>query len=187
MWGQISYRWALRLCRAVFKNSGKSCDMMKPVFQKLPSSQGNFKYTARRAYFFCSPSHFIAKKNFVYPAVFFMQGWRSRAAQKSSSARRARDSLNHLLITCDSQLSGHVVSSNSELSANIENSLLHMTLDIDSMRMALLYCCELIEATPAQSIAGKPSSHRAQAFLTCRLQITDTSHRGTDIGAQMSF
>lgn len=82
-----------------------------------------------------------------------------RAAQKTSSARRARDSMHHLLLTCESQFSGHIVQSSKELSVSIDNSMLHLTLDIESLRMALLYCCELVEAKPcpqASENLGKP-------------------------------
>ena len=92
--------------------------------------------------------------------VPLLQGWRMRAAQKSSSARRAQDSMNHLLLTCESQLSGHIISSDKHLTMSFENSLLHTTLDIESMRLVLLYCCEIIEA--------KPQTCRVEPGIFCK-------------------
>ena len=35
------------------------------------------------------------------------------------------------------------------LGVSVESSLLHLTLEVGTLRRALLYCCELAEATPA--------------------------------------
>ena len=69
-------------------------------------------------------------------------------AQHSTAARRARDSAHHLLITSNSQMSGHVVSSNAKLEVTAESSLLCVSVEPGTLQRALLYACELMEATP---------------------------------------
>ena len=79
--------------------------------------------------------------------------------------------MNHLLLTCESQLSGHIISSDKHLTMSFENSLLHTTLDIESMRLVLLYCCEIIEAKP-QTCSMEPGTFRKGSEpLHCAMQL----------------
>ena len=63
------------------------------------------------------------------------------------------------------------------LGVAVESSLLHLTLEIGTLRRALLYCCELAEATPADEAwvpakaAGDPhpTPSYAQAFTHSRI------------------
>lgn len=83
-----------------------------------------------------------------------IQAWRMHVAQKSGAARRARDSMHHMLLTTNSQVSGHVRTSSKSVSTTIDTSLLHLTLEIGFLQRLLLYCCELAEARPLVDAAG---------------------------------
>ena len=88
------------------------------------------------------------------------QAWRMHVAQKSTLTRRARDSMHHMLITANSQLSGHIVAGAKAIDVSIDSSLLHMTLEIGFLQRLLLYCCELAEAKPvedATELRSQPS------------------------------
>ena len=73
-------------------------------------------------------------------------------AQKSSSTRRARDSMHHMLLTANSQLSGHVVACSKDIQVSVDSSLLHLTLEIGFLQRLLLYCYELAEEAPVTEV-----------------------------------
>lgn len=75
-------------------------------------------------------------------------------AQKSVATRRARDSMHHMLLTANSQLSGHIVACSKYVDVSVDSSLLHLTLEIGFMQRFLLYCCELAEAKPLEHATG---------------------------------
>ena len=81
-------------------------------------------------------------------------------AQKSTLTRRARDSMHHMLLTANSQVSGHLVAASRTIDVSVDSSLLHVTLEIGFLQRLLLYCCELAEANPlvgAASLRSQPS------------------------------
>lgn len=104
----------------------------------------------------------------------FQQAWRMHVAQQSTSARRARDSVHHLLPSGSSQVSGHIMSCSRAVDVSVESSLLHVAVEVGTLRRALLYCCELAEAAPQDAepfcapvpVSGKLSS-AAGRHLSC--------------------
>ena len=56
--------------------------------------------------------------------------------------------MHHMLLTANSQLSGHMVACSKAVEVSVDSSLLHLTLEIGFLQRLLLYCYELAEAAP---------------------------------------
>ena len=68
--------------------------------------------------------------------------------------------MHHMLLTANSQLSGHLVATSKAIEVSVDSSLLHLTLEIGFLQRLLLYCYELAEAAPNAEVpelrAGSP-------------------------------
>lgn len=105
----------------------------------------------------------IPKQTGLSAIYWIFQAWRMYVAQKAHSNKRARDSVHHMLLTADSQLSGHMVACSRSVATFLDSSFLHLTLEIVTLQRALLYCCELVEAKPVEELRNlKASSQPGQ-------------------------
>ena len=95
-----------------------------------------------------------------------------QVAQHSTRVRRARDSVHHMLLTSNSQLSGHIINCSEALEVSMESSLLRVALGIGTLRRALLYTCELAEAQPAEAGDSPQACPSLAPACTCEAAIS---------------
>lgn len=67
--------------------------------------------------------------------------------------------MHHMLLTTNSQLSGHIVACSKSIEVSVDSSLLHLTLEIGFLQRLLLYCYELAEAAPVADVAELSASN----------------------------
>ena len=78
----------------------------------------------------------------------FFEVWRRVTAQRVQRHRQVARTEGHLLVSSEAQFSGHLVLTSAEVIATLHGSFLCASLEVGSLRRALLYARELQQSMP---------------------------------------